>query len=266
MRKFFTLSILAAALALGACTRIETGEVGLRVNASKEVQGTELLPGSWNQTLWGDVLEFPVRDISGTLENKKPTTKDDVAMQDVDLFYTYTINPSCVSSIWTEQSRALHTVDDKGNTYLMTGYVATLMNNALYKTVRKHITKEVSDKREAAEIDISEIVKAKLAQDKLDNCLTPQTIAIRNMQIPDSIRESAAAVVRSANELLVKANEVAIAEKEADRMRALSSNSGQSIAYMDAQSRLNFSEAAKTGKVNTIVVPYDFKGMINISK
>lgn len=266
MRKILSISILAAALALGGCTRIETGEVGLRVNASLEVQGTELLPGSWNQTMVGSVLEFPVRDIAGTLEDKNPLTADDVAMKDVDMFYVYSIAPGCVSDIWAKQSRTFHHVDDRHNTYLMSFYVNQLMNNALYKSVRKYSTKDVSDKREDIEKGVATLVKDKLTLEKLDMCINVQTVTVRNMQIPDSIRDSAAAVVRSQNELRVKQNEVDIAKKEAERMQALSSNSGSSIAYMDAQARLNISEAAKAGKVNTIVVPYDFKGFVSVGK
>lgn len=266
MRKLLTLSLVTLAILAAGCTRIETGEVGLRVNMNKELQGTELLPGSWNQTLIGDVLEFPVRDIAGTLENKQPPTADDVAMKDVDVFYTYSINPTCVSNLWVAQSRTQHALDKDNNTYLMSVYMSTLVNNALYKTARKHTTKAIGDQREAMETDINAIVAGKLEQDKLTGCLTPQSIAIRNMQIPDSIRESAATVVRSANELLVKQNEVAIAQKEAERMQALSANSKSSIDYMDAQARLNYSEAAKLGKVNTIVVEAGFKGMVNVPK
>ncbi len=38
---------------------IETGEVGVRVGFDKQVQQGELLPGSFNQVLIGDVLTFP---------------------------------------------------------------------------------------------------------------------------------------------------------------------------------------------------------------
>ena len=264
MRKLFSISLLSLAILTSACTRIETGEVGLRVNASKEVQGAELLPGTWNQVIIGDVLQFPVRDIAGNLESKQPLTADDVAMKDVDLFYTYTINPACVSDLWGKQSRSLHHTDKDGNIYLMSFYMQQLTNNALYKASRTYTTKKIGDAREAMEAAIGTTVLEKLTTDKLNTCLAMQTVAIRNMQIPDSIRESAADVVRSANALAVKQNEVAIAESEARRMQALSADSKNSIAYMDAQTRLNYSEAAKLGKVNTILVPTDFKGNLQI--
>jgi len=98
MNKFFKMSVVALAIASTiGCTRIETGEIGVRVDMSKHVQGTELQPGSWNQTIVGDVLTFPVRDISISLENKTPLTADNSALADFDLTLVYSINPSSVA-------------------------------------------------------------------------------------------------------------------------------------------------------------------------
>lgn len=36
--------------------------------------------------------------------------------------------------------------------------------------------------------------------------------------------------------------------------------------YMEAMALVNISEAIKDGKVNTIVVPYDFKGIVDTRK
>lgn len=260
--KQLTLITLAAITILSAgCTRIETGEVGLRVNASREIQGTELLPGSWNQTIIGSVLEFPVRDIAGSLENKAPLTKENVALADFDLTFVYGINQNSVSELWTTRSRALHATD-KDNTYLMYNYMTQVVNNAAYKAVREYEALEVNDRRQDIENKIKTTVAETLKSDKLETSLTLNLVQVRAIVPPASILESAAQVVRSQNELKVKENEVSIAKKEAERMQALSVNSANSISYMDAQARLNISEAIKAGKVNSIVVPYDFKGII----
>jgi len=55
--------LLSAIAVLSGCERIETGEVGLRIGFDKQVNTTELQPGSFNQTMIGSVLTFPVRDI-----------------------------------------------------------------------------------------------------------------------------------------------------------------------------------------------------------
>jgi hypothetical protein len=71
-------------------------------------------------------------------------------------------------------------------------------------------------------------------------------------------------LVRAKNELKQKEVEVKTAEAESRRMAALTNQSAQSIQYMQAQALLNISEGVKAGKVQTVVVPYDFKGMVNV--
>lgn len=264
MRKILTLSLVAIALLTSACTRIETGEVGLRVNASREIQGTELLPGSWNQTIIGDVLEFPVRDIAGMLENKKPLTKESVALDDFDVSYAYSVSQAAVSELWTKYPRIQHDTASKEGVLLMKQYMDQVVNSAAYKAVAKNTALEIGGAREKVESDIRDFVAAKLKEDKLDTILSLTVLQVRAIVPPKSILDSAAAVVRSQNDLAIKENEVLIAQKEAARMQALSANSKSSIDYMDAQTRLNYSEAAKNGKVNTIVVPADFRGMLNV--
>ena len=67
MNKILKLAILAIFTMFAvACTRIETGEVGIRVGFDKQVVREELLPGSFNQVLIGDRPTF-VREV-GLLE------------------------------------------------------------------------------------------------------------------------------------------------------------------------------------------------------
>ena len=46
-------------------------------------------------------------------------------------------------------------------------------------------------------------------------------------------------------------------------MAALAANSTQSIAFMNAQAQLKVAEGVANGKVHAVVVPYDFKGIVN---
>lgn len=261
----FIMTIIAAAVLATGCTRIETGEVGVRVDASKQVQGVELPAGSWNQTIIGDVLTFPVRDISMNIENKTPLTADNSALDDFDLTVVYTLNPASVSELYTTKSKAFHASSD-GDIFLMYRYVETLANNASYKAVRKYKALDVADNRQNIEQDIQNILTEQLRSEKLDTAITVSVVQVRSVKPNKEILASATAYVRSQNELKVKENEVAIAKKESERMAALAQNSQQSIAYMQAQSQLMIAEGIKAGKVQTIVVPVDFKGMVNIGK
>ena len=72
--------------------------------------------------------------------------------------------------------------------------------------------------------------------------------------------------MKSQNELRVKETEVAISKKESERMAALASNSAQSIAYMQAQANLLIAQGIANGKASVVVVPVDFRGMVNVGK
>lgn len=263
MKRIFSLSTLATALLVTGCTRIETGEVGVRLNASKQIEGAELMPGSWNQTLIGSVLEFPVKDIAVTLENKSPMTKDNSALSDFDITVVYGINPSSVAELWSTKSRAFHTEGDSGIA-LMYNYMTTLVNNASYKAIRQYNALEVADNRAKLEQEIQRIVSEQLREEKLDTALQLTVVQIRNVAPNADILRAATEYVRAQNELKIKTTEVEIAKKESERMAALANNSTQSIAYMNAQAALNISEGVKNGKVNTIVIPSTITALGNI--
>jgi hypothetical protein len=263
MRNLLIASILA--ITLIGCTRIETGEIGLRIDASKQIQGAELQPGSWNQTLIGSVLTFPVRDIAVNIENKTPITADNSALADFDVLVSYGLNPSSVSDLWTTKSRSFH-AGREGDIFLMENYVVTLVNNAAYKAVREFKTLEVVDKRAIIEEKIKQYVGETLRSEKLDNTINLTLVQIRAVAPNAAIIASANAAIKAENELKVKSTEVEIAKKEAERMEALAKNGRESIDYMNAQSLAKIAQGIENGKVQTIVVPYDFKGIVNVGK
>lgn len=266
MRKLLIATTLAIAALTTACTRIETGEVGVRIDASKQVSGTEIMPGSFPQTLVGSVLTFPVKDIAVTLENKTPMTADNSALADFDITLVYGISPNSVAELYSTKSRSFHTIGDGGDVYLMYSYMTTLVNNASYKVVRQYKALEVADNRAKIEQEIVRTVQEQLAAEKLDTSITLSVIQVRNILPNADILASATAYVSAQNELKIKSTEVEIAKKEAERMSALSSNSVTSIAYMQAQALQQIALGIREGKVQTVVVPYDFKGIINVGK
>lgn len=267
MRKFAISAIVLASILSAGCTRIQTGEVGVRVDMSKQVQGSELMPGSWNQTLVGDVMTFPVKDITVTLDDMKPLTADNSAMADFDISVVYGINPTSVAELYSTKSKAFHSYNEKErDTYLMYNYMITLTKNAAYKVARNYKSLELADNRAKMEEEIRVHVADTLKAEKLDTSLQLSLVQIRNIQPNAEIMAAATAYVKSQNELKIKENEVKLAKLESERMAALAANSGQSIAYMQAQAQMKIAEGVANGKVQTIVVPMDFKGIVNVGK
>lgn len=261
MKRFATLSILAAAILATGCTRIETGEVGVRVGFDKQVKPGELLPGSFNQVLIGDVLTFPYKDVNVVIENMTPVAKDNSTMKDVDAVIVYNINQAQVAELYSTKNRSFH-AEHKGDVFLMYNYVVQNARNAIYKAARKYEALDMADNRDAMETWIKEEMTRNLAEEKLDGSITITQVMIRNVLPADSVVQSANDLVRAKNELKQKEIEVKTAEAEARRMAALANNSASSIAFMNAQAALNISEGIKNGKVQTIVVPSNMTSLM----
>ena len=148
MKRFATISLIAAAVLATGCTRIETGEVGLRVGFDKQVSNQELLPGSFNQVLIGDVLTFPVKDVNVKLDDMTPLARDNSTMKDFDAVVIYNLNQSQVAELYNTKSKAFHIVHN-GDTYLMYNYIMQTARNAIYKAAREYEALDMNDQRAA---------------------------------------------------------------------------------------------------------------------
>lgn len=245
-------------------TRIESGEVGLRINFDKTTSSTELLPGSFNQTLVGDVITFKVQDVATTVDNLTPLAADNSTMRDFDVTIVYSINPGAVSDLWITKNKSFHATVD-GDVLLMQNYIALATRNAVYKSARNQPALGMADNRQQIEQQIRESILATLAEEELNNSISVSQVQIRAIVPADIVIQSANELVRAQNELKTKEVEVQTAKKEAERISALNANSG-AIGYMNAMANMKIAEGVASGKINTIVVPYDFKGIVNASK
>ncbi len=258
------LLIVILSLFVSSCTRIETGEVGIRIGFDKQINAGELFPGSFNQTLIGSVLTFPIKDVSVKVEDMTPQAKDNSTMKDFDALVIYNVNPQSVSELYVSKNRSFHAQFDD-DIYLMYNYVHQTARNAIYKSARKYDALEMNDNRQAIEMEVKELMMKSLADEKLDTSVTITQVLVRVIMPADSVVDSANQLVKAKNEYKQKEVEVQTAKKEAERIAALNANKG-AIEYMAAMANMRIADAIANGKVNTIVIPLDFKGMINIGK
>jgi regulator of protease activity HflC (stomatin/prohibitin superfamily) len=258
------LLAVAATLCISGCTIIETGEVGLRVNFDRTVEQTELLAGSFNQTLIGRVMTFPIKDVVVQVSDLQPLARDNSTMKDFDVTVVYSITPSAVSDLYVNKNKSFHSNARDGDILLMYSYIQQTARNAVYKVARRYEALTMNDSRQNIEQEIRESVNETFASEKLTGINISQ-VQVRAIVPSDAVRLSADALVRAKNEEKTKIVEVEIAKKEAERIAALNANKG-AIEYMNAQANMKIAEAVAAGKVQTIILPYDFKGMVNVGK
>jgi len=261
MKRFVLFGLIGASIFATGCTRIETGEVGIRVGFDKQVKQEELLPGSWNQVMIGDVLTFSVKDVQVDVVDMTPLAADNSTVKDFDLAVIYSVNPQSVAEMWVDKNKSFHAQSNSGDILLMYNYMVQIARNAAYKSARKYESLKMADNRQQIEQEIrDEMIKA-LAAEKLDTSINVQQVLVRNIMPADNIIESANALVQAQNELKKKQVEVETAKKEAERIAALNANKG-AIEYMQAMALMNISEGIRDGKVQTIVVPANFNALM----
>ena len=256
MNRIAKIAVLAGLMATtAACTRIETGEVGVRRGFDKQIDTTELQPGSVNQTMIGDVLTFPTKDVQVDVSDLTPLASDNSTVADFDMAVIYSINPTSVAELYIEKNRGFHADTEEGDTLLMYNYVRQLGRNAAYKVARRYESLKMADNR-------AEIV-SQLASEKLDTAITISQVLVRQVKPAANIVASANLLVEAQNAEKQKQVEVRTAKLEAERIAALNANAG-ATKYMEATALVTIAEAVKAGNVNTIIVPYDFKGIVNV--
>jgi regulator of protease activity HflC (stomatin/prohibitin superfamily) len=264
MNRIAKIAVLAGLMATtAACTRIETGEVGVRRGFDKQIQTTELQPGSINQTMIGEVLTFPTKDVQVDIADLTPLASDNSTVADFDMAVIYSINPTSAAEIYIEKNRGFHAETEDGDTLLMYNYIRQLGRNAAYKVARRYESLKMADNRAEIEQLIRAEIVASLAAEKLDGAISISQVLVRQVKPAANIVASANLLVEAQNAEKQKQVEVRTAKLEAERIAALNANAG-ATKYMEATALVTIAEAVKEGKVSTIIVPYDFKGIVNV--
>lgn len=254
MKSVLKISAIVAALSLATgCTRIETGEVGLRVGFDKQVSTGELLPGSFNQVIIGNVITFPVKEISVKVEDMTPLAKDNSTMKDFDTLVTYNINQAQVAEIYNSKNRSFHAVHD-GDVYLMYNYIFNAARNAIYKAARKYEALEMGDARQAMETEIKEQIVRTLAEEKLDGTIVIGQVLIRNIIPADSVVASANELVKAKNEYKTEEVKVATAKKRNESMQANPMAIPLLKAEAEAEAMRKLPDAIANFKGQTLVI------------
>jgi hypothetical protein len=254
MNRVIKLSIVAAAVALvSACTRIETGEVGVRVGFDKQVKSGELLPGSFNQSIIGEVLTFPIKDVNVVLENMTPVAKDNSTMKDFDAVVVYNINPQQVAELYSTKNRSFH-AEFKGDTYVMYNYIVQNARNAIYKASRKYEALDMADARSDMETFIKEEIVRNLAEEKLDGSISISQVLIRNIVPADSVVASANELVKAKNEFKTEEVKVATARKRNESMQANPMAIPLLMAEAQADAMRKLPDAIANFKGQTLVI------------
>jgi regulator of protease activity HflC (stomatin/prohibitin superfamily) len=208
------------------------------------------------------MLVYVANEMTLELNNLHPQTKDRSNLSDLDLAFTYSVNPASIADLVVKyKGRDLRT--EHGDLYPLGQYVLNVVTTASADVFAKYDALEANVNREKIRSEIVAQVGMILKEDGLEKLIRLHQVFIKNLEIDKQLQASALRVITSQNDLRAKEFEVQTARKEAERLTLLASNP-KNINYMNAKSLSDVAEGVKAGKVATIVIPYDFRGLLQV--
>jgi hypothetical protein len=155
-----------------SCTRVETGEVGLRKTFTGTVEMEPLSPG-FHQSMVGQVLIFSAREVSVPVKDLHPVTADKLPMEDVDVDvqFTYKVNPGSIPLLYTKYASSYHNLRD-GEIFVMQNFIEQFVRSAVADAIAKFPALAVNDKRSEIVGLIQEDVNGKIKREGLDKDIT----------------------------------------------------------------------------------------------
>lgn len=227
------LTVLAL-IALAGCTRIETGEVGLRKDFSGVVQQEPLSTG-FHQSMIGEVLVFSSREVLVPLTGLKPITADKLPMEDVDIQFTYRVEPAAIPHLYTKYGQTYHLKDAHGDIIPMLGMVTQFVRSATSDAISKYQALQVNDKRAEIVALITLDVASKIKAESLEKEITVGQIVFTNVSIPHSIVTSTEGVVQAQNQAKAALQQVEVERNKAQSAIARAEGEAKAI-QIQAQS------------------------------
>lgn len=216
----FLLGFLSIAALLGACSQIDTGNVGVERTLGKVSQ--EALPPGVYFTLFKTVDEFTAKEVSFSLMDLTPKSRDNLTMKDVDIDIYYKTTPTAIPALYTKYQGDLvkHSqVVKDGTSDLVIAYsrVSREAREAVYKAMAQLDATTMHTKR----TELAEMVRAGLQQELDANdkgAFTVTAVNVRNLLTDPAIEAAIRQRAETDQAIEKKRKEVELARAEAERL------------------------------------------------
>ena len=260
MKKIMLVLVAVGIVLITGCTRVETGHVGIRTTFTGTVDPQELSVG-FHQTLVGTVHTYVANEITWKIDNLTPQTKDRSQLEDLDLAYTYTVNPSSIAELIVKYKGRDAVDPDNGDRYPLALYVENVVKTATTDVVSHYDALEANEKREQIRREIRTQAESIFKEDGLETAVQIHQVFVKNLQLSKAIMTSANTVIISQNELKSKEFEVQTARKESERLSFLSSNKSN-IDYLAVENQRLMVLALTANKNVVYVIPNNMTSLM----
>jgi len=215
-----TLALLGLCALLSACSQIDTGNVGVERTLGKV--GAEALPPGVYFTLFKTVDEFTTKEVSFSLYDMTPKSRDNLTMKDVDLDIYFKTTPGAVPGLYVKYQGDViqHGEIVKGGTkdlVIAFSRVSREAREAVYKAIAQLDATTMHTKR----TELAELVRSGLQQELDANdkgAFVVTAVNVRNLLTDPAIESAIRQRAETDQAIEKKRKEIELAKAEAERL------------------------------------------------
>ncbi len=214
MKKLLLIPIIAT---LGACTQIDTGNIGVESTLG-QVKKETMPPGVYF-TMFKRVTEVSAKELRLELNDMKPQTKDKITLADLDVDIFYQIDPAKASEIMTKWPGDAVELKGEDGVRLGNNYVTRQAREAIYNAISQYGSETVHTERVSIAAKVVESLQKDLDESAGKGMFFVRSANVRNLVTDPALEQ---AIKESANrnfQIAAKQKEVELARAEAERKR-----------------------------------------------
>lgn len=214
MKKLALLPIIAI---LGACTQIDTGNIGVESTLG-QVKKETMPPGVYF-TMFKRVTEVSAKELRLELNDMKPQTKDKITLADLDVDIFYQIDPSKAAEIMTKWPGDAVELRGEDGVRLGNNYVTRQAREAIYNAISQYGSDTVHTERVNIAAKVVESLQKDLDDSAGKGMFFVRSANVRNLVTDPSLEQAIKDAANRNFEIAAKLKEVELAKAEADRKR-----------------------------------------------
>lgn len=183
-----------ASIAMAGCTRVGTGNVGIRTHWNHEVDPVVEGPGN-HLTLGSSIQEIDVTQTRVPVQGLTPKDVKGMPLNDVDIVVTYTLNPEHAAIFFSTTHEIDTYVDESHNNYTTLGLeiVKSKAPHVMQVVTSQDKLDNISKNLAQYETQASDEFKREL-DDQYPGAYAKVVVQVNKFQLPDAIQNQVNAI------------------------------------------------------------------------
>ena len=214
MKKLLLIPIIAT---LGACTQIDTGNIGVESTLG-QVKKETMPPGVYF-TMFKRVTEVSAKELRLSLEDMKPQTKDKITLADLDVDIFYQIDAGKASEIMTKWPGDMVELKGEDGVRLGNNYVTRQAREAIYNAISQYGSDTVHTERVSIAAKVVESLQKDLDESAGKGMFFVRSANVRNLVTDPALEQAIKEAANRNFQIAAKQKEVELARAEAERKR-----------------------------------------------